>query len=183
MTSYRFGVATEGLYFAYTSLMDPEGWGEGHGGLANSLYDGFNEHWESAWPEVGGGGDSDLGLNTDQLFDRMCAWEDAGYMMSCSMGHYHKDDPFEDDPDPQGAGADGLVDCHAYSIISVANDVEGGDGNTFDMIQVRNPWGHGEFQSGKWDDDGPMWDKFPLVKINLKHEAKDDGKENISLFH
>ena len=30
---------------------------------------------------------------------------------------------------------------------------------------------------------GPMWDKFPLVKVNLKHEAKDDGKESISLFH
>jgi len=42
-------------------------------------------------------------------------------------------------------------------------------------MQVRNPWGRGEFQSGKWDDDGPGWDEFPLVKEVLKHEAKNDG--------
>ena len=32
---------------------------------------------------------------------------------------------------------------------------------------------------------GPRWDEFPMVKEELKHEAKDDGKENIptSLFH
>ena len=37
-----------------------------------------------AWPEVGGGGDFDLALNLNDLFERMCAWEDNDFVMACS---------------------------------------------------------------------------------------------------
>ena len=34
-----------------------------------------------AWPEVGGGGDLDLELNEEELFERLCAWDDQNYII------------------------------------------------------------------------------------------------------
>jgi len=160
---YTIRLEDAGLYRIYNNMEHCRRGEEA--GLANCAKDGFNSYWPSDWPQVGGGGGSRLGLSSDQLFERMCAWEDAGYMMAC----YSLEDG------AAKALGNGLVDVHAYTILDVCNDVDGGGGNTFDMVQVRNPWGRGEFQSGKWDDDGPGWDEFPLVKEVLKHEAEDDG--------
>ena len=43
------------------------------------------------------------------------------------------------------------------------------------MSQVRNPWGSGEMQNGKWDDDGPGWAENPDVKADLNPLGKEDG--------
>lgn len=129
--------------------------------LENSPHDGFAALWPMKWPEVGGGGSMRMGLNGDQLFERMCAWEDAGFMMAAGTrsGSDSND-------------TDGIVDGHAYSILDVENDV-GSD--NFDMIKVRNPWGSGEMKSGKWDDDGPGWDQHPDVRAALNPVELDDG--------
>ena len=34
-----------------------------------------------AWPEAGGGGDLDLELNEEELFERLCAWDDHNYII------------------------------------------------------------------------------------------------------
>ena len=36
-----------------------------------------------AWPEIGGGGGMELGLNEEELFDRLCAWDAEDYIIGC----------------------------------------------------------------------------------------------------
>jgi len=128
---------------------------------ANSPHEGFQGLWPMEWPEVGGGGSLDMRLSRNEMFERMCAWDDENYIMSAGTiaGSDSND-------------TDGIVDGHAYTILDCVNDVAGTE---FDLIKVRNPWGKGEFQSGKWDDDGPGWDQYPQVKAALKPLGIDDG--------
>ena len=35
------------------------------------------------WPKVGGGGRRGMKETSDGLFERMCAWDDANYVMAC----------------------------------------------------------------------------------------------------
>ncbi|CAE8586537.1 unnamed protein product [Polarella glacialis] len=129
--------------------------------LANSPHDGFRGLWPMPWPEVGGGGGLKLALGEQEMFERMCAWDDANYIMACGT---RKGSDKEDH--------DGIVDGHAYTILSC---IDNAGGTEFDMIKVRNPWGHGEFSSGMWDDDGPGWDKYPDVKAACNPVQADDG--------
>ena len=64
------------------------------------------------------------------------------------------------------------MDGHAYTVLDCVDNVAGTE---FDLIKVRNPWGKGEFKSGRWDDDGPGWDEHPEVKAELNPVAIDDG--------
>ena len=102
-----------------------------------------------------------LRLSKNELFERMCAWDDNNFIMAAGTkaGSDSND-------------TDGVVDGHAYTILDCVNDVAGTE---FDLIKVRNPWGKGEFQSGKWDDDGPGWDQYPQVKAALNPVVCDDG--------
>ena len=129
--------------------------------LENSPQKGFRGLWPSAWPKVGGGGDYTLELDEEELFIRMCAWDDANYILAAGSK----------------AGSDtemtdGVVDGHAYSIIDCINDVAGTD---VDLIKMRNPWGKGEIEQGQFDDDGPGWDRYPEIKAELNPVAADDG--------
>ena len=101
-------------------------------------------------------------MSTDELFSRLCAWDDADYILGCGT---KAGSDTED--------TDGIVDGHAYSVLQCLSDVAG-SGN--DLVQVRNPWGSGEFESGEWDDDGPGWEQNPEVAQLLGHEVADDGK-------
>jgi len=129
---------------------------------ANSRDDGFTGCWPMEWPKIGGGGKRGSTVTSKNLFERMCAWDDANYIMACgSAGSSDKDK------------TDGIVDNHAYTILACVNNVAG---TKFDMIKVRNPWGNGEFENGAWDDDGPNWDKYPKVKEALAPAMNaDDG--------
>jgi hypothetical protein len=130
--------------------------------LANSPDDGFQGSWPIEWPSVGGGGKRRMRIGTDEMFERMCAWDDADYIMACAS--------------KEGSDSnvtDGITDGHTYTILSCVNNVAGTE---FDLIKVRNPWGSGEFTEGKWDDDGPNWDKYPRVKAELNPTLDvDDG--------
>ena len=100
-------------------------------------------------------------MSTDELFTRLCAWDDADYIIGCGTK----------------AGSDtesteGIVDGHAYSVLQCKADVAG---SGHDLLQVRNPWGSGEFESGEWDDDGPGWEQHPEVAEALGFVAADDG--------
>lgn len=47
-------------------------------------------------------------------------------------------------------------------------------GKDYKMIQIRNPWGRGEWK-GDWSDKSELWSKHPAVKKALEYEDKDDG--------
>lgn len=113
------------------------------------------------WPVVGGGGDKRAKCGLNEMFERMCAWDDQNYVMAAGTK----------------AGSDtnttdGIVDGHAYTVITCLNDVAGTE---HDLIKVRNPWGKGEFTSGQWCDDGPGWADYPQVKNVCKPTKANDG--------
>ena len=108
---------------------------------------------------MGGGGSGTLGEG--ELFERMCAWDDANFILGAGTK----------------AGSDrnttdGIVDGHAYSVLTVLNDVAGTD---VDLIKMHNPHGRGEITTGEFDDDGPGWSKYPKIKAKLKPVVADDG--------
>eukprot|EP00438_Fugacium_kawagutii_P032381 Skav234884 [mRNA] locus=scaffold840:429099:435611:- [translate_table: standard] len=75
------------------------------------------------------------------------------------------------------SGKDGLVTGHAYSILNVrkVNDgFMGMTGKDFRMVQIRNPWGRGEWK-GDWSDKSSKWEEHPAVKKALEYVDKDDG--------
>jgi len=129
--------------------------------LANSPHKGFQGLWPMAWPEVGGGGDADLKVDNDEFFERMCHWDDADFILAAGSA-----------PGSDKDTVKGIVQGHAYTILQCANDVAGTDK---DLIQVRNPWGHGEYTAGKWIDDGSGWNEYPQIKSALKPTVEDNG--------
>ena len=61
------------------------------------------------------------------LFQRMCAWDDNNFIIGAGTKSGSDSDK-----------TDGIVDGHAYSILTVVNDAAGTD---IDLIKMRNPWG------------------------------------------
>jgi len=125
----------------------------------NSPHDCSQSVWPVAWPDVGGGGTGEM--TEEQLFMRMCAWDDENYIVGASV-----------DGVSDKHRTDGMVNNHAYSVIEAHNDVAGTD---IDLFKVRNPWGKGEIENGLFDDDGPGWDRYPKVKRALNPVVADDG--------
>lgn len=74
-----------------------------------------------------------------------------------------------------GGEALGLVPKHAFSILQVrvARQSMASD-KYFRFIQIRNPWGTGEW-TGAWSDKSPLWAQYPWVKERLAFEESDDG--------
>ncbi|KAI6373265.1 hypothetical protein MCOR25_003472 [Pyricularia grisea] len=67
--------------------------------------------------------------------------------------------------------SDGLCGSHAYSILQ-ATEVSGEDGQKVRLVQVRNPWGDGEW-NGPWSDGSKEWTPYWLKKLG--HTFGDDG--------
>jgi len=155
-----YTIRREGDEFRCYGAYNPneERWEE----LANSPHDGFQGLWPMKWPDVGGGGGLDQSLSQEELFARMCAWDDSNFIMGGGTK----------------SGSDtemtnGIVDGHAYTVLSCVDDA-GGCG--FDMVKVRNPWGHQEFDCGDWRDGGPNWERYPKVyEACGRPIKKDDG--------
>lgn len=124
----------------------------------NSPHDGQQATWPMAWPKVGGGGRMNDEFTEEEIFQKMCAWDLENFIVGAGCHSKNADK--------------GLVDDHAYSVISCHNDVAG---TMIDLIQVRNPWGKGEIENGEFDDDGPGWAKYPQIKKLLKPVVADDG--------
>ena len=131
---------------------------------ANSPHDADASVWQVAWPEVGGGGAMDQEMTQEELFQKMCAWDQVNYIVGAGITG--------PSGGPDKRRADGMVDNHAYSVIECLNDVAGTD---IDLIKVRNPWGKGEIEEGLFDDDGPGWDQYPQIKQALNPVVADDG--------
>mmetsp|Transcript_71791 Transcript_71791/g.126757 ORF Transcript_71791/g.126757 Transcript_71791/m.126757 type:complete len:569 (+) Transcript_71791:54-1760(+) len=129
--------------------------------VENSPHKSSQVLYNQPWPEVGGGGGNSLKLTSDELFERMCQWDDANYLL-CAGSHGHDDTQ----------STDGIVDGHAYSILDCINNVAGTD---FDLIKLRNPWGKELFTSGMWADGGSGWEEHPEIKEACNHIIANDG--------
>ena len=72
------------------------------------------------WPEVGGGGGLRLKVDQVEMFERMCAWDDANFIMCAgTKAGSDKND------------TDGIVDGHAYTILDC---IDNAGGTQFDMV-------------------------------------------------
>ena len=63
----------------------------------------------------------------------------------------------------------GLHSGHAYSILACVEK------NKFRLVQIRNPWGKGEW-TGDWSDKSPLWKKNPAVAKACSYVDANDGK-------
>jgi len=72
-------------------------------------------------------------------------------------------------------GSDGLHRGHAYSILKAAKvSTALINGQTFRLVQIRNPWGTGEWK-GDWSDHSPLWQQHDCVRRAVGFTAADDG--------
>ena len=128
----------------------------------NSPHDSPQTVWRVDWPKVGGGGDMNLELNTDQLFQKMIAWDENNYLIGAGT-----------DGSSDKETTDGIVDNHAYSVIDSRQDI---CGTGIDLLLIRNPWGRGgEIENGQFVRFGPGWDKYPDVRDELNPVMEDCG--------
>mmetsp|Transcript_119679 Transcript_119679/g.381968 ORF Transcript_119679/g.381968 Transcript_119679/m.381968 type:complete len:610 (-) Transcript_119679:14-1843(-) len=71
--------------------------------------------------------------------------------------------------------AQGLVQKHAFSLLQVRTVRRSLHSRQFfRFVQVRNPWGTGEW-NGPWSDESPEWEQYPYVRQQLRFERSDDG--------
>merc|ERR1719201_2088958 len=114
------------------------------------------------WPEVGGGGGMDDSYSQDELFSKMCAWDQANFIMGAGTRSGSDTEM-----------TDGIVDGHAYTVLSC---IKNAGGTGIDMVKMRNPWGSQEFEKGGWVDGGPNWKKYPKVfEACGRPVPRDDG--------
>lgn len=70
----------------------------------------------------------------------------------------------------------GLVDNHAYSLISAKEDTDD-SGETIRLLKIRNPWGFKEWD-GDWGDKSDKWTESTKQKFG--YVDKSDGQFFIS---
>jgi hypothetical protein len=109
--------------------------------FGNSPQDSDQTTWKMPWPKAGGGGDRDLELTKDELFQRLVEWRKVDYLVGAGT---------KGESDSNSTG--GLVDNHAYAVLEVVTNAVG---TGIDLAKVRNPWGRGEIEDGDFRDDGP----------------------------
>eukprot|EP00933_Yihiella_yeosuensis_P064874 TRINITY_DN6841_c0_g1_i1.p1 TRINITY_DN6841_c0_g1~~TRINITY_DN6841_c0_g1_i1.p1 ORF type:complete len:491 (+),score=88.35 TRINITY_DN6841_c0_g1_i1:107-1579(+) len=68
----------------------------------------------------------------------------------------------------------GLISGHAYSVIQIKKVQADLMGNFFQMVQIRNPHGGGEW-NGPWSAKSSSWTQHPWVKSSLAEDGKEDG--------
>mmetsp|Transcript_53234 Transcript_53234/g.134039 ORF Transcript_53234/g.134039 Transcript_53234/m.134039 type:complete len:680 (-) Transcript_53234:1258-3297(-) len=97
----------------------------------------------------------------EQFFDTLAQFDKNNYLMSAAI----PGDVMEK------KRADGLVERHAYSLLSVLHLTEGG--HDLKLLQLRNPWGKGHEWNGDWGDKSPTWDEHPQIKEHLWRDEED----------
>jgi len=80
----------------------------------------------------------------------------------------------------------GLIEGHEYSLLKL-EVVKTNDGMVVQLLQLRNPWGGGEF-TGDWSDDSDKWDTIAPEKREKLNVQREDGafwmcyKDYVNLF-
>jgi len=129
---------------------------------SGSTLESFQGLWPMAWPKVGGGGRLGKAIGQDELFRKMCAWDDANYIITAFSSKTDKD-----------LQAKGIKVGFMYNVRQILDDC-GGSGK--DMIELRARRGIDEIQLDGWEDKGENWKVYPQVHEACgKPEARDDG--------
>jgi hypothetical protein len=107
-------------------------------------------------------------ITSGALFQEIKAYYDAGYLMGAGS--------------PSGSDTDisekGIVQGHAYSVLNVAEESD--SHGTHKLIQLRNPWGAGEW-TGKWSDlDQRSWTS--RMKTRLHYNPAVAGNDDDGAF-
>jgi hypothetical protein len=100
-------------------------------------------------------------LGSDDMFQELISCNASQFLMAAGSNNGV-------DTDTSGLG---VVQGHAYTILDVA---DGPGGSDFRLIQLRNPWGRGEW-TGPWSDGAPEWDENPEVRDALNPQEAEDG--------
>lgn len=100
-------------------------------------------------------------VTTDEMFEELIDCNQKQYLMCASSNA---------GSDTQQSGQ-GVTQGHGYTILDVQ---DGPGGSDFKLIQMRNPWGHGEW-TGAWSDGSAEWDDNPDVANALNPQEKEDG--------
>jgi len=109
--------------------------------------------WEGACP-----GDD---LSDDDMLAALQDFDTSNFLMCCGSNS-------GSDSDTSGQG---VVQGHAYSLITVKTNVAG---SGYNLVCLRNPWGKSEWK-GDWSDESDLWDANPEVAQECGHVVCDDG--------
>ena len=112
---------------------------------------------EKAFSKYLGNIDHKAGQNLDLLWDKLVEADGKNHMITAgSYGDNDKD-----------TNADGLVQGHAYSVISthkLSNGVR--------LLKLRNPWGSDSFK-GRWSDNSGLWTDEFKKEVGFKQDLND----------
>ena len=81
-----------------------------------------------------------------------------GYLMVTST---------EGEDEREAEREDGLYAGHAYSLVGCA-EVMGSDKKKHRIVQIRNPWGSGDW-NGDFSDDSSLWTPQAKAQVNFTH--------------
>eukprot|EP00929_Paragymnodinium_shiwhaense_P059396 TRINITY_DN2974_c0_g1_i7.p1 TRINITY_DN2974_c0_g1~~TRINITY_DN2974_c0_g1_i7.p1 ORF type:complete len:463 (+),score=81.10 TRINITY_DN2974_c0_g1_i7:74-1462(+) len=97
----------------------------------------------------------------DSMLHLLAEYDTKNYLMSCGS-HAGSDTEMN---------KSGIVQGHAYSLITVKLDIMG---TGFNLLCLRNPWGKQEW-SGDWSDNSALWDEHPEVAQECGFTKDEDG--------
>eukprot|EP00929_Paragymnodinium_shiwhaense_P013719 TRINITY_DN121567_c0_g1_i1.p1 TRINITY_DN121567_c0_g1~~TRINITY_DN121567_c0_g1_i1.p1 ORF type:complete len:453 (-),score=94.08 TRINITY_DN121567_c0_g1_i1:257-1615(-) len=95
------------------------------------------------------------------MLAELAEYDSKNYLMCCGS-HQGSD---------EDTNASGIVQGHAYSLITVKQNVAGTE---YDLLCLRNPWGDTEWE-GDWSDKSELWDDHPEVAAECGHTVDEDG--------
>ena len=104
-------------------------------------------------------------ISNDELWDKILNAEEMNDIMCTST-----------DSDRDKQKAVGLVEGHAYTIISAKSAIH--NGQRIKLLKIRNPWGDTEWK-GNWSDNSQLWNDELRSKFNYVNT--DDGAFWMSL--
>jgi len=146
---FAFGAMTGCTDLAMYSRQDDGSWQE-----SNPSWSTDQVH-EAEWGYV-------ESTPSDEEVFAMIADADANDYLMCAGSHHGSDSDTD---------ASGVVQGHAYTLLCVKENV---CGSGINLLQLRNPWGKGEW-TGDWSDESDLWDAHPDIKEECGHEIAVDG--------
>jgi calpain-15 len=100
----------------------------------------------------------------DGLCEKLLEWDGRDYIM-CASAQF-------DEAAPEEKQSMGIANQHAYGVIAAKRLTPPLVAEEVVLVQLRNPWGHFEW-NGPWSDDSELW--TDAIKESVGFSAADDG--------